>query len=395
MNKTIDELTAQAAQKLAQLGYVPGTITHCRTTWKRVRQWCSDQGIERFGPEQEAQIIKDLRLEENILMPKDRTMLRHIRMLLSLNDDGQLPSFSCRRPEPVPVRFSDIFEAYMSMLQHRGLARPTLEGQRSILRKFLLGLELKDFGSLSMEDVTAHMESCAAFGAQTKAGMLYTLRAFTQWAADQGYCNDTVAAAMPIIPGHKHSSLPSSYAVAEVMAMIAGSGQNHKRDRAMLLLASILGLRAGEIRGLRMENIDWHSREIRFVQPKTENPVRLPLPEEVMLALLDYLRSERPESADSHVFLHHRAPHHSFEHATNAFHYVASVAYERAEIDTAGKHHGMHSLRHSAATNMLAGGTPYPVISGILGHSNANTTRSYMAIDVDRLRPLSLEIPRG
>ena len=70
-------------------------------------------------------------------------------------------------------------------------------------------------------------------------------------------------------------------------------------------------------------------------------------------------------------------------------------AFDRTGVDTAGKHHGMHALRHSAATNMLAGGTAYPVICGILGHSNANTTRKYMAIDIEALRVLSLEVPRG
>ena len=96
-----------------------------------------------------------------------------------------------------------------------------------------------------------------------------------------------------------------------------------------------------------------------------------------------------------HLTPSHRAPHDSFEHASNPFHHVATAAFDRAGVDTAGKHHGMHALRHSAATNMLAGGTAYPVICGILGHSNANTTRKYMAIDIEALRVLSLEVPRG
>ena len=66
-----------------------------------------------------------------------------------------------------------------------------------------------------------------------------------------------------------------------------------------------------------------------------------------------------------------------------------------AGVEPAGRHHGMHSLRHSAATNMLAGDVPYPVISGVLGHSNANTTRKYLAVDVERLRAMSLEVPRA
>ena len=64
-----------------------------------------------------------------------------------------------------------------------------------------------------------------------------------------------------------------------------------------------------------------------------------------------------------------------------------------AGVETAGKHHGMHSLRHSAASNMLSGGTPYPTISSVLGHSSANVTKRYLSIDVESLRPLALEVP--
>ena len=124
-------------------------------------------------------------------------------------------------------------------------------------------------------------------------------------------------------------------------------------------------------------------------------PVRLPLPEEVLLAVGDYLRNERPKNDDAHVFLHHRAPHGPFEDSFISFYHVTTAAYARTGVDTAGKHHGMHSLRHSAATNMLAEEVPYPVISGVLGHANADTTRRYMAIDTAALRPLCLEVPRG
>jgi integrase/recombinase XerD len=396
MRKNIDELASQAGQMLAELGYKPGTIQHYKTTWNKARRWCSERGIEWFETDQEHQLLEDLGLNEDVLSPGNRIMLRHIRTLLSLDKDGCLPSFSRALPDDVPDRFRQVFDAYASHLEQRGLAHPTRLGQISVIRKFMTGLGIKNFGELSMEDVTAHMEACSWMTPQTRAGILYTIRAFTKWAAAEGLCSPAVAAAMPLIPGHKHASLPSAYAVSEVAAMVAATGEEcQRRDRAMLLLASVLGMRAGDIRALRLGNIDGRVREVRFTQAKTGNPVRLPLPDEVMLALADYLRNERPENANDHVFLHHRAPHDSFEDASNSFHYVATEAFGRASVDTSGKHHGLHSLRHSAATNMLSGGTPYPVISGILGHSNANTTRKYMAIDVERLRSLSLEVPRG
>lgn len=396
MSRNIDELAARAGQRLAELGYAPGTIQQYKSSWNKARRWCSERGIEWFDTEQEQQFIVDMGLSGNVLSRGQRKVLRHVRTLLSLDKDGCLPPYSRVLAEDVPDRFRHILDAYMGHLEQRNLARHTLRGQECIIRKFMVGLGINHFGDLAMEDVTAHIETCSWMTAQSRAGILYAVRTFTAWAAGEGLCRPAVAAAMPIIPGHKHAALPSAYTVAEVAAMVATAGAGcPKRDRAMLLLASVLGMRAGDIRALRLGYLDWRAREVRFTQAKTGNPVRLPLPEEVMLALADYLRNERPKNSDDHVFLHHRAPHCSFEGAVNAFHYVAKGAYMRASVNTAGKHHGMHSLRHSAATNMLSGNTPYPVISGILGHSNANTTRKYMAIDVERLRFLSLEVPRG
>lgn len=396
MSKNIDELAAQAGQMLAELGYAHGTIQHYKSSWNKARRWCSERGIELFDAEQEQQFIEDMELSGNVRSPRVRSMVRHVRTLLSLDKDGCLPAYSRDLAEDVPERFRHTFDAYLSYLEQRNLALPTLRGHECVIRKFMIGLRISDFGDLSMEDVTAHIEECSWMTAQSRSGILYTVRALARWAAGEGLCSPAVAAAMPIIPGHKHGALPSAYTVSEVAAMVAATGGGcPRRDRAMLLLASVLGMRAGDIRALRLGSLDWRAREVRFGQAKTGNPVRLPLPEEVMLALADYLSNERPKNPDDHVFLHHRAPHDCFEGAVNAFYYVATGTYVRASVNTTGKHHGMHSLRHSAATNMLSGNTPYPVISGILGHSNANTTRKYMAIDTERLRFLSLEVPRG
>ncbi|GAB2866234.1 site-specific integrase [Yaniella soli] len=396
MRKNIDELMSQAAQMLAELGYKPSTVEHYERTWQKVKQWCVERQIAWFGVDEEYQLLEAWGLHENVLSASSRSMLRHIRTLRSLAEDGSLPAFSQARPEDVPVQFQEVFEAYSSHLEQRSLAQATRRGQVSVIRKFLTSLTIAHFGEVSMEDVTAHIEACSWMTAQTRSGILYMLRAFTKWAAEEGFCSPAVAVAMPVIPGHKHASLPSAYAVKEVAAMVAATaGQCPRRDRAMLLLASVLGMRAGDIRTLRLNDIDWRAHEIWFQQVKTGNPVRLPLPDEVMLALADYLRNERPHSTNEQMFLQHRAPHDSFEDASNSFYYVATGAFGRASVNTVGKHHGMHSLRHSAATNMLSDGTAYPVISGILGHTNANTTRKYMAVDVEQLRALCLEVPRG
>jgi site-specific recombinase XerD len=213
MRKTIEELETQAAQMLAKLGYKSGTIESYRASWGKARRWCSQRGVEWFGADEEHQLFEQLGLNENVLSPANRAVRRHIRALLSVENDGCLPGLSRPAPDDLPDRFGQVFEAYASQLEQRRLAHATRLGQVSLIRKFITGLAVEDFEDLSVEDVIAHMEACTKMTAQTKAGILYAIRAFTRWAAEEELCSPAVAAAMPVIPDHKYTSLPSAYAV--------------------------------------------------------------------------------------------------------------------------------------------------------------------------------------
>ena len=107
-----------------------------------------------------------------------------------------------------------------------------------------------------------------------------------------------------------------------------------------------------------------------------------------------YLKSERPASVNPYIFLLCRAPFRPLLNP-NPCHYIFTDIFKRAGVDTKGKHHGAHSMRHSLALNMLNAKTPYPVITGILGHESSNTTKRYLSIDIESLRPLALEVPYG
>ena len=165
-----------------------------------------------------------------------------------------------------------------------------------------------------------------------------------------------------------------------------------RRDRAMMLLASVLGMRAGDTEALRLSDIDWRAKTVSFVQRKTQVTNTLHMPEEVWLAVADYIRCERPDVDGDRVFVTACAPRHATgpPHASRG---TVTRAFADAGAGTAGKHHGTHSLRHSTASNMLSGGTPYPTISSVLGHSSANVTKRYLSIDAGSLRPLALEVP--
>lgn len=397
MYDNVRELAGAAEAMLRSLGYKDGTIRHYRGSWNRVIAFCDANHIEGYGEEAEASFFANEGIGPVPGLPKhQRDRVRHVRCLLTAKR-GELPD-TWREPGPqVPDGLVAAYDSYIDDMRGRRLSDASIRGQECIVRRFLASTGAASPAELRFAHVVAYIEGMPGYAAQTRANNLYVIRSLLRHLAARGMCDPSLPAAMPVIPGHKHSSLPSSYGGDEIAAMLAtdASDECPKRNYAMLLCASLMGMRASDIRALLADDLDWRAGTLSFAQSKTGARVTLPMPDEAMLAIADYMRSERPDSDDAHVFLHARPPYEPFEGRQNAFHYVATSAFRAAGVETAGRHHGMHSLRHSAATNMLAGDVPYPVISGVLGHGNANTTRKYLAVDVERLRAMSLEVPRA
>ena len=192
----------------------------------------------------------------------------------------------------------------------------------------------------------------------------------------------------------KREKIPSFYTASEVSIAensVDRSGGVGKRNYAMMLLASRLGLRASDIANLKFSNIDWEKNEIRLHQCKTGNPVILPLLSDVGNAIIDYLKHGRFQSTSQQVFLSARAP---YVPATKSM-VCSAIRYiiQHCGVSTEKRHHGPHSLRHSLAGRLLENSVPIHVISETLGHASTETTMSYLRIDVSSLMKCSLAVP--
>jgi integrase len=159
----------------------------------------------------------------------------------------------------------------------------------------------------------------------------------------------------------------------------------------MILLASRLGLRASDIAHLTFGNIDWENSAIIFSQFKTGKMIELPLLVDVGEAIIDYLKYGRKKSESPRVFLYTRAP---FTAMTNSA--VAGAlgrTVDESGVDTAGRKHGPHAMRHSLASRFLENQESMPIISEALGHQSTTTTMSYLRIDAESLRKCALNVP--
>lgn len=160
-----------------------------------------------------------------------------------------------------------------------------------------------------------------------------------------------------------------------------------RRDLAILTLLARLGLRAGEVAALRLDDIDWRRAEITVVG-KGNRSDRLPLPGDVGEALVSYLSGLRPATiGDREVFLAARAPHRGL--TRGAVSQLVARASRRCGLGTIYA----HRLRHTAATTMLGAGASLEEIGQVLRHRNAMTTAGYAKVDHERLRPVARPWP--
>jgi integrase len=210
----------------------------------------------------------------------------------------------------------------------------------------------------------------------------------------RGILQKDLSAELPKIRVRKDATIPSVWdpeLLVRLLGAVDRSSVKGKRDYAILLLACRLGLRAGDIRTLKLDNLRWEESTIEITQAKTGTPLSLPLTNEVGEALIDYLKSGRPETTHREVFLKVCPPFDPFTGNDKLYHIVtywrrlAGIAFRSPQ------RRGIHSLRHSLATRLLEKGTPFTTIAGILGHTSLESTRIYAKADVEALRGVALD----
>jgi integrase len=195
--------------------------------------------------------------------------------------------------------------------------------------------------------------------------------------------------AVPAMPGWRQTALPKALDQAQLRAVLATCDRRTTigcRDYAALLLMGRLGLRAGEVAALSLDDVDWHRGEV-VVHGKGGSVGRLPVPHDVGQALAAHLRRRRRRAGTRAVFVQFRAPYRAATRATITG--VAEHALRAAGIPSGGA----HCLRHTAATLMLRRGASLTEIAQVLRHRHLDTTAIYAKVDHEALRTLARPWP--
>ena len=282
--------------------------------------------------------------------------------------------------------------------QERGLAQTTVETYVSHIRHFLD--DRFDAGAIQIHklnpgDITAFLlRYVKTVKRITAKSMTTALRAFFRYLRLWGEIDANLAEFIPRIADWRLSELPKSLEGNEVERLLSSCNRSNKvgqRDYTILLVLARLGLRAGEVAKMTLDDIDWEAGEI-IIQGKGPRKDRVPLPWDVGEALVTYLQHGRPACSTRRIFIRAKAPHRGFSSSVAVCN-VVERALLRAKLQPPRK--GAHLLRHSLATNMLRKGTSLSEIGEILRHASITTTEIYTKVDIAGLRTLAQPWPGG
>jgi site-specific recombinase XerD len=208
-----------------------------------------------------------------------------------------------------------------------------------------------------------------------------------------GMISTSLVSAVPKVAGRRGGAPPAGLTEAEVARLLASCDRRRgvgRRDHAMLMLLARLGLRAGEVAALTLDDIDWHHGELT-IRGKGNHHERLPLPAEVGAAVASYLQRGRPRSPEGcrSVFLRARAPWGSL--ALSGVQTVVQDASRRAGLTVLGP----RRLRQSAATRIHRSGASLAVVAEVLRHHDTRVTMVYVDVEQAALRDLARLWPGG
>jgi site-specific recombinase XerD len=399
----IQHLVANAVRYLSEKSYSAPTIYHYKWVWKKFITFAEERGEKYYSTLLNQDFMDSFaKKSERTDSKYDKITVNKLRAQKVLDDYYHGKPAKCKYssiPVYIPECFQEEFTSYTEYMAAMGQRAKTIETKSSRILVFLRYMEDNDItlSRLDFQALSGFMDYlCKQYTITGQSNIKFTLRDFLKFSEGNGYIPSGTALMMGKIYGNKHGRLPSTYTndeINRILHSVDRSTVSGKRDYAMLILMAALGIRCSDICNLSLDAVRPESHSLVFRQQKTVRYESLPLTESIELALADYLKNARPESESDRLFVKCEGVHKNMPCSTSGLYNILNRYMKKAGIETEGKRHGPHSIRHSLSSNLIREGTPIPVIAGILGHSSSEITARYLWMDTEQLRQLALEVP--
>jgi len=389
-NSNLDRIRIELERRLIIMRYSRESTNSYKRIFGWVKNYMDGYGETNYTKELGQQFLTEYQLQSNHTpsqFKNARTLIRRMDEVL----ENKLFTPCFRKPTiECPLRFTGIRDKYLENLSKRGFRKTTIKSQKMNAGRLFARLpetilSLEELSAVDLYDIFKKYEWSLA-----SLGMARSLLSFL-FEKCVTKTNLSICVPRPSRP----KTLPSVYSGDEVERLLSSVDRNTglgKRDYAILILASHLGLRNSDIVELSIKDIDYTAKTIEIIQVKTARPLKLVMNSEVEEAIADYIQNGRPQSSSDKIFLRSQAPFSPL--SAGAGYAITSRHFDLAGITAQGRKRGARALRASYATALVAKGVPYTVVQEALGHDYPGSAKYYVRVDVRRLRICALDVPK-
>ena len=394
---TIEQMMDAADRELRRLHLSPRTVYgHCKEL-REFADYCAQNAMQIYSPDTGLIYFLqryglDMADSTVKLTEQQRATRRTIRFL----DD--IYQFGCARRNShhdykVPPAYADVLESYLSDCIKNNGAPGTIDVKRTKLKQFLCYLDGRRIllPDITASDVSDYMTTLYQYKRATIHIISSVLRDFFRYLHTSGILENNLAGDVPRPKIYVEESFPETWTPEEIQQLLSVINRRTaigKRDYAMILLAVLLGMRAGDICALNFKEIDWRKKVITYTQQKSGKINTLPLLPLIGEAIIDYLKNGRLDSDCDNVFIRHIHPYGAIASSSTLSETIKR--YMRQAGLTIKSRKVAHSMRHTVASTLLRNGVPLMTISNIMGHDTPKTTIAYTKVDIPALRKCAL-----
>src|SRR6266699_2786565 len=403
-NLRLERLVADALGEIKRLGYSRRSQGRYRAIWEHLIEFSRRKELgDEFSADLAARFLQEYGARDDQAVGPSVGWRRHVecgvKVLADFAKNARLgrarTKIQATQLHPTMQKTLHDYEQYCKDRLH---LRPSTLVLRTtgltIFLDFLHSKKERTLGQIQSADLSEFVSSRDHLQPKTVARIVSDVRCFLRFLTMRGILEKDLSAELPKIRGPRDATIPSVWdqeLLVRLLGAVDRSSAKGKRDYAILLLAYRLGMRAGDIRTLKLDNLRWAESTIEITQAKTDAALILPLTNEVGEALIDYLKSGRPKTTHREVFLKVKPPFDPFKENNHLYDIVNYWRWLARITFRSPQKRGLHSLRHTLASRLLEKGTPLPTISEILGHTSLESTRIYAKVDVEALRGVALD----
>ena len=397
-NQSLDKLISGVLQEIGKLGLCLESNHQYRRMYDRFKKFADQMNMDCYSTDIIDAFLENItqRFKTKAIGKARRNHIRRATFLLKEFAETNVIKWKIYKigslSMPSSHNFVLLYMQFIDDLKFRDKSENTIQTARNLIRQFLLFLEDNGCSTLSMvipDLIPSFFRHLLATYKSTSIRTVAShIRAFLSF-SDEG------TKLIPLVPLHCSRNKPIIPILTDkeydALKLVLQSQKLSLRDKAIIQLALRTGLRASDILGIKLENIDWINDSISILQSKTKNPLLIPLTADVGNLLSAYIRNERPKTDNQYVFLRSLAPFTPLRDHS-ACYALLRKSFSQAGIRMGNEKKGLHVIRHSVASRMLSRGVPVPTISSILGHSNKASTEVYLETDMKNMRECALPL---